>query len=123
MIELTGYIKHIKLTGKLMVDSAGRAEPSLQDKVVIPTTAEQFIEADPGYDGLESVTVAGDENFIPKNILRGKKIWGLVGTGTISPISAGATGGIPMVYMGLARSTGLDCTGMFTTSAVGAVRE
>lgn len=52
----------------------------LQEKTVTPTVAEQIIEADDGFDGLGAVTVAGDENFLAKNIRHGVNIWGVDGS-------------------------------------------
>lgn len=119
MIELIGQVKHIKLTGKVMIDPAGKTEPSLQDKTGIPTAAQQVIEADPGFDGLSSFTILGDENFIAKNIKNGVKIWGVEGTSAASPLAATAVGVLPVVYRGTARSTGIDAANLFVTSATG----
>lgn len=61
---------------------AGGAD--LQEKTATPTTSQQVIQADEGYDGLSSVTVnavtsAIDENIIPTNIRTGKTILGVQG--------------------------------------------
>lgn len=122
MIELIGQVKHIKLTGKVMIDPAGKTEPSLQDKTGIPTAADVVIEADPGFDGLSSFTMLGDENFIPKNIKNGVTIWGVMGTSAASPFAVTAVGVIPVIYKGNARSRGLDSDNLiFESSATGAV--
>ena len=65
--------------------SAILPEPKLQDKTVTPTTSQQTITADDGYDGLGTVTVSAataaiDENIIAGNIKSGVTILGVAGT-------------------------------------------
>lgn len=59
--------------------------PTLENKTVAPTTAEQTITAGEGYDGLGTVTVnavtaAIDENIVAANIKSGVTILGVTGT-------------------------------------------
>lgn len=121
MIRLNGQISHKRLTGKAFISKKSEMKITLEDKTVIPTAAEQAIEAGKGFDGLGVVTVVGDENFIAKNVKMGVKIWGVEGTSSASPFTAAAAGGIPMVYKGTARSTGPNFTGLFDSSAIGVV--
>lgn len=65
--------------------SAILPEPKLQDKTVTPTTSQQTITADDGYDGLGTVTVSAvtaaiDENITAGNIKSGVTILGVAGT-------------------------------------------
>lgn len=58
----------------------GGGKPTLQSKSVVPSSIEQVITADAGYDGLSQVIVAGDSKLLPENIMAGVTIFGVTGT-------------------------------------------
>ena len=65
-----------KVTGTLVPSVA----PTLQSKTVSPSTSQQTVSPDSGYDGLSQVTVNGDANLLPENIVDGITIFGVTGT-------------------------------------------
>lgn len=108
-----------------MLSALSEVKITLQEKTVTPTAEEQIVEADAGYDGLESVTVAGDENFIAKNIKMGVKIFGIEGiyAGGL-PIVASVSAELVPIYEGTARSLGIDANNMnFDSHATGILYE
>ena len=60
----------------------GLVEKKLQAKEVMPSFAEETVEPDEGCLGLSEVTVLGDPNLNPDNIVAGASIFGVVGTAT-----------------------------------------
>lgn len=62
-----------------ILSNKASVSPVLQSKTITPTTTEQTVTADSGYDGLRAVTVNGDANLIPANIAEGVSIFGVEG--------------------------------------------
>lgn len=77
-----------------ILSNKATATPSLQNKTVTPTTATQNVIADSGYDGLNKVTVNGDANLVPANIVSGKSIFGVNGTAEIGSGGGSSSTGV-----------------------------
>lgn len=75
-------IAQIRTAASNLPDAGTGEEIALQVKVVTPTASSQIITADNGYIGLSRVTVNGDKNLVPENIVSGKTIFGVSGNAT-----------------------------------------
>lgn len=52
---------------------------NLQEKAVTPSTQDQIVLPDEGYDGLSKVIVTGDSDLVPSNIKNGVNLFGVQG--------------------------------------------
>jgi len=79
MINLIGRVSVEKklVTGSVKIVPSGN---ELQSKKVTPSTADQVVRPDPGYDGLSDVTVAGEKNLQAGNIKYGVSVFNVMGT-------------------------------------------
>jgi len=92
----------IDSNGRPFMDANGKVlsidiQPRLQSKNATPSTSQQTISPDSGYDGLSGVTVGAvsaaiDQNIVPGNIKQGVSILGVAGTLSAgNPIQANLT--------------------------------
>ena len=58
---------------------SGGASPTLQSRTVTPSSYQQTIYPQSGYDALSSVIVNGDSNLVSNNIKKGASIFGITG--------------------------------------------
>lgn len=61
---------------------SGGASPTLQSRTVTPSSSQQTIYPQSGYDALSSVIVNGDSNLVSNNIKSGTSIFGIIGNYT-----------------------------------------
>ncbi len=76
------------------IASKAEAAPILQEKTVTPSTSQQSVTPDSGYDGLSKVTVEGDSNLVAENIKSGVSIFGVNGS---YEGSGGSGGGVETI--------------------------
>lgn len=58
---------------------SGGASPTLQSRTVTPSSSQQIIYPQSGYDALSSVVVNGDSNLVSSDIKSGVSIFGVTG--------------------------------------------
>lgn len=86
----TAYINGEKITGTHVCDGTDDSDDSgdeddtkdivLNDIEIVPKAEDQTVIPEDGVDGFSSVTVTGDENLKPENLLRDVTIFGVTGT-------------------------------------------
>lgn len=54
--------------------------PKLHEKQITPSAAAETYYPDEGYDGISKISVAGDPDLSPENVVYGKKIFDVVGS-------------------------------------------
>lgn len=111
--ETTESLAVEEMAGKI---AAIESEPVLQDKSVTPSASTQTVTADSGYDGLDSVTVAGDSNLVAENIAEGVDIFGVVGTH-----SGGGGGSVETCNITLTKAGGIISKVYYTSKIDGAI--
>ena len=62
------------------IDTITAGDSKLQTKLITPTGKVFTVGPDSDYDGLSSVTIAGDQDLIPENVAEGVEIYGVLGT-------------------------------------------
>ena len=85
---ICGSVEAIKTS-----DMADMIKIVLQEKAITPSTTQQIITADEGYNGLSKVTVKGDANLVADNIKSGVSIFDVAGSYEGSGGGTGGTGG------------------------------
>lgn len=76
------------LKGKTFTSSAGLAvagthecpAPKLHEKQITPSAAAETYYPDEGYDGISKISVVGDSDLSPENIVYGKQVFDVVGS-------------------------------------------
>ena len=79
------------VNGKLIIGThVCMADPILSPLIVTPTGSEFVETPEDGVDGFSEVTVEGDDNLVPENILKGVTIYGVTGTAETSKPGGGS---------------------------------
>lgn len=81
----TAYVNGKLITGTHVCT----ADPILSPLIVTPTGSEFVETPEDGVDGFSEVTVEGDDNLVPENILKGVTIYGVTGTAETSKPGGG----------------------------------
>lgn len=120
--EQQNLISQIKsaLEGKA-AGEGGSSEPVLQTKTITPSTSQQTVSPDSGYDGLSSVIIEGDSDLVSSNIKSGVNIFGVTGSYEGSGGSGGSSGDDTVLKSYITRTlTSIDFPSGITTIGAGA---